>query len=73
MKSLPFFGLLLLGITRPGWAQTPTDTTGGRYYQSVFPAVTVTPNVTSGSAADFLGRPNTLVMNVYQPSGDATA
>ena len=46
MKSLLLFGLLLvLSIGRPALAQTPVDTTGGRFYQPKFPTVTVTSGV----------------------------
>ena len=74
MKSLLLFGLLLvLSIGRPALAQTPIDTTGGRFYQPKFPAVTVTPGVVFGSAVNFSGQNTPLLMDVYQPSGDAAA
>ncbi|MCI1190149.1 carboxylesterase family protein [Hymenobacter sp. DH14] len=74
MKSLLLFGLLLvLGLARPALAQTPIDTTGGRYFRPIFPTVTVTSGVAYGSAVTFTGGTQTLLMDIYQPVGDATA
>ena len=74
MKSLLLFGLLLmLGLARPARAQMPIDTTGGRYFRPVFPAVTVTSDVVFGSAVDYMGTTQTLRMDIYQPTGDASA
>ncbi|MET4076597.1 carboxylesterase family protein [Hymenobacter sp. UYCo722] len=74
MKSLLLFGLLLvLGLARPALAQMPTDTTGGRYFQPVFSSVAVTANVQYGQTTNFLGNPQALLMDIYQPTGDATA
>jgi hypothetical protein len=73
MKSLLFVGLLLLlGLARPARAQMPIDTTGGRYFQPVFAGVSVTSGVTFGSAVDFAGNPQTLRMDIYQPTGDVS-
>jgi len=50
------------------------DTTGGRYCtQNFFSAVTVTSNVTYGSAITSSGNPQTLLMDIYQPTGDVAA
>ena len=74
MKSLLLFGLLLvLSIGRPALAQTPVDTTGGRFYQPKFPTVTVTSGVAYGSATTAFSTTQTLLMDIYQPVGDAAA
>jgi len=66
MKTLLLFGLLLvLSIGRPALAQTPIDTTGGRFYQPKFPGVTVTSGVAYGSAVTVLGFTQTLLMDIY--------
>ena len=73
MKSLLLFGLLLvLGLARPVLAQVPIDTTGGRYFQPVFPTVTVTSGVVFGAAVDYAGVNQTLRMDIYQPTGDVS-
>ena len=69
MKYLYLFLVLLL----PGLAAAQTtalDTTGGRYYQPVFSGVTVTSNVTYGAATTYSGSTQTLLLDVYQPTGD---
>ena len=72
MKAAFLFlaSLLMLG-TQAAVAQT--DTTNARYYQPVFPAVTVTPNVVCGTAVNFAGNNQTLLMDIYQPTGNAQA
>jgi hypothetical protein len=64
--------LLLLG-SRAASAQTAIDTTGARYYQPVFPNVTVTSGVQFGSAVNSAGTTQTLLMDIYQPTGDVLA
>ena len=71
--SLLLFLLLVLGTGPAARAQAPLDTTAGRYYQPVFPNVTVTSGVAFGSAADYTGATQTLRMDIYQPTGDASA
>ena len=71
--SLLLFLLLVLGTGPAARAQAPIDTTAGRYYQPVFPNVTVTSGVAFGSAADYTGATQTLRMDIYQPTGDASA
>ena len=73
MKSLLFFGLLLLSLARPALAQTPIDTTGGRFYQPKFATVTQTSGVVYGSAVTAFGTTQALLMDIYQPVGDAAA
>jgi para-nitrobenzyl esterase len=71
MKVLFLFLALLAAAPRLVLAQlAPIDTTGGRYYQPVFAGVTVTSNVVYGSATTFLGTAQSLLMDVYQPTGD---
>jgi predicted esterase len=58
-----FAGCNWPGITPPGNAPL-------RYRDVLFNAVTVTPNVTYGSAVNLEGQTVTLQMDVYQPTGD---
>ncbi|OGX85979.1 T9SS type A sorting domain-containing protein [Hymenobacter glacialis] len=64
---------MLLQLWQTAAAQTPIDTTGGRFYQPIFPNVTVTSGVAYGSAVTAFGAPQTLLMDVYQPTGDVAA
>jgi acetyl esterase/lipase len=74
MKATLLFALaLVLGAWQTAVAQTPIDTTGGRYYRPIFPNVTVTSGVPYGSAVTFAGTTQTLLMDIYQPTGDALA
>ena len=72
MKTALLFlvSLLLLGLQA---ATAQIDTTNARYYRPVFPGVTVTPNVAYGSAVNFAGNTQTLLMDIYQPTGDTEA
>ncbi|MFD2719500.1 alpha/beta hydrolase fold domain-containing protein [Hymenobacter monticola] len=70
--SLLWVLLLVLGTWQRAAAQAPLDTTNGRFFQPVFPNVTVTPNVVYGSAVNYLGGTQTLLMDIYQPTGDAS-
>ncbi|HEX8427677.1 alpha/beta hydrolase fold domain-containing protein [Hymenobacter sp.] len=63
--------LLLLALGQSAFAQI--DTTRGRYYQPIFPNVTVTSSVTYGSAVTFSGGTQTLAMDIYQPAGDTVS
>ncbi|WP_310393887.1 alpha/beta hydrolase [Hymenobacter sp.] len=60
--------LLLAGLHA---ATAQIDTTRGRYYQPIFSNVTVTSGVAYGSAVTFNGATQTLLMDVYQPTGDS--
>jgi acetyl esterase/lipase len=73
MKPVFLFLLLVLAFGRAASAQSVIDTTGGRYYRSVFPSVTVTSNVAYGAAVNSAGVNQTLVMDIYQPTGDVLA
>ena len=70
-NTLLFLLLVLLGL--PPAAQAQIDTTGGRYYRPIFANVTVTPNVIYGSAITYTGTTQTLLMDIYEPTGDALA
>jgi hypothetical protein len=73
MKHLLLLALLLLvGLGQTAAAQTPIDTTGGRYFRPVFPTVNVTSNVVFGSASDYLGNTQMLRMDIYEPAGDVS-
>ena len=72
MKTLfLFLAALLLTAAQAASAQTVIDTTGGRYYQPVFANVTVASGVAYGAAVNSAGINQTLLMDVYQPTGDA--
>ncbi|MFD2719501.1 alpha/beta hydrolase fold domain-containing protein [Hymenobacter monticola] len=73
MKFILRILLLLLAAVPAARAQTFIDTTGGRYYRPIFPNVTVTSNVTYGSATTYTGSTQALTMDVYQPTGDVLA
>ena len=70
-KILLLLLLLLLGIGPA--AQAQIDTTGGRYYRPIFANVTVTPDVVYGAAVTYTGTNQTLLLDIYQPTGDALA
>jgi para-nitrobenzyl esterase len=75
MKAFLLF-VSLLGLVAPRLASAqlaPIDTAQGRYYQPVFSAVTVTNNVAYGSATTLSGGTQTLLMDVYQPTGDTVS
>ncbi|MBO2012880.1 T9SS type A sorting domain-containing protein [Hymenobacter negativus] len=72
MRNLLLLALfLMLGFGQRAAAQVPIDTTGGRYFQPIFPNVTMTPSVVYGSAVGIFGT-QSLLMDIYQPTGDAT-
>ena len=71
MKTTLYVLVLLLALTaRVASAQTVIDTTGGRYYRPIFPNVTVAANVPYGAATTHNGTAQTLLMDIYQPTGD---
>jgi poly(3-hydroxybutyrate) depolymerase len=71
MKKLLLTFLLLLGLaTQLVRAQAQIDTTKGRYHQPIFAAISTRTNVVFGSAVNYLGNPQTLSMNIYEPTGD---
>ncbi len=68
MKKI--YSLILSFFFIASLAYSQLDTTGGRYCSPVFSAVTVTSNVTYGSALTVSGSTQTLVMDIYEPTGD---
>jgi hypothetical protein len=69
MKKL--YPLILFILFISSAVQAQLDTSGGRYCtENFFSAVTVTSNVTYGSATTWSGGTQTLVMDIYQPTGD---
>ncbi|UOQ98277.1 T9SS type A sorting domain-containing protein [Hymenobacter sp. 5317J-9] len=68
--SLLFVWLLLLGAWQTAAAQVPLDTTGGRFFQPIYPGATVTSGVLFGSAVNSAGFTQQLFMDIYQPTGD---
>ena len=60
--------LLVLGAAR-----AQIDTTGGRYYRSVFANVTVMPGVVYGAAVIYQGTTQTLLIYIHQPIDDVLA
>ena len=71
MRNSLLLLLLLLGIGTAAHAQI--DTTGGRYYRPIFANVTTTADVAYGTATSYDGAATTLLMDIYQPAGDALA
>jgi hypothetical protein len=67
------FLLLLASASRAVAQLAPIDTARGRYYQPVFASVTVTNDVTYGSAITLNGTTQPLLMDVYQPTGDTVS
>ncbi|GAA4382602.1 hypothetical protein GCM10023186_23100 [Hymenobacter koreensis] len=49
------------------------DTTGGQFYQPLYPNVTITRSVAFGAAPTSQGSPQTLLLDVYQPTGGPAA
>ena len=68
-----FLAALLLTAAQAVSAQAVIDTTGGRYYRPIFANVTVTSGVAYGAAVNSAGTNQTLLMDIYQPTGDALA
>ncbi|MBF9143183.1 alpha/beta hydrolase fold domain-containing protein [Hymenobacter properus] len=69
--SLLLVLLLVLGTWQRAAAQTPIDTTGGRYFRPIFPTVTVTTGVVYGNTTNpVFNTAMPLLMDVYQPAGD---
>src|SRR5262249_29826760 len=50
-------------------AQLP-DTSGGRYANDLFLQITLTSNVSYGTAMTVFSTPQTLLLDVYEPTGD---
>ena len=68
---LPVLILLTVVISACNWPDiTPAGSSPLRYRDQVLSAVTVTPNITYGSAVDLEGQTVTLQMDMYQGTGD---
>jgi hypothetical protein len=52
------------------WGALAQDCAGGRYTTPLFPDVTVTTGVAFGSNTGVSGTPQTLLMDIYEPTGD---
>ncbi|TGE09887.1 alpha/beta hydrolase [Hymenobacter fodinae] len=70
MKYFWLLAVLATLFLAPLVGQAQIDTTRGRYYQPRFRQVTVQRDVEFAQATTFLGRTQTLYMDVYQPAGD---
>lgn len=68
MKKIYTLLFLLLFCLDNNFAQI--DTSGGRYYDQIFPTVTITTNVPYGSNVKYNGQTQTLLMDIYEPTGD---
>ncbi|HEY5076892.1 MAG TPA: hypothetical protein VIJ48_05270, partial [Acidimicrobiia bacterium] len=68
---LPLLALLVLVAAGCDWPNIiPPGTAPVRYRDPVFDAVTVTNNVTYGSAVNLENQTVTLQLDMYQPTGD---
>jgi carboxylesterase type B len=71
---VPVLVLLAICISACDWPNiTPPGNAPLRYRDQVFSSVTVTPNITYGSAVNLEGQTITLQMDMYQPTGDTNA
>jgi carboxylesterase type B len=70
-RLLPLLGLLVIIAAGCDWPNIfPSGSGQVRYRDQVFSAVTVTNNVTYGSAVNLSGQTITLQLDMYQPTGD---
>jgi hypothetical protein len=69
MKKIYLFALSTVASLGLLKAQTPCST--GRYANDTFTNVTVTSNVVYGSNIKANGNAQTLMMDIYQPTGDS--
>ncbi|MFI5217979.1 MAG: T9SS type A sorting domain-containing protein [Bacteroidia bacterium] len=67
-KNYLLFTAFLFFVSQNIFAQI--DTSGGRYYQELFTNVTVTSNIAYGSNVKYNGQTQTLLMDIYEPTGD---
>jgi len=72
MRKL-FFVLLVFLLAGTSQAQTPFDTTGGRFRNFVFDTITITENLPYSTSLNFGGQMQTLLMDIYQPYNDPMA
>jgi poly(3-hydroxybutyrate) depolymerase len=70
-RLLPIVAVLVVVAAGCDWPNAvPPGTAPVRYRDPIFNAVTVTSNVTYGSAVNLAGQTVTLQLDVYQPTGD---
>lgn len=68
---LPVLAVLAIAAAGCDWPNiTPPGSAPVRYRDQIFNAVTVTPNVTYGSAVNLENQTITLKLDMYQPTGD---
>jgi predicted esterase len=69
---LPVLALFALVVTACDWPNiTPQGNAPLRYRDQVFSNVTITPNITYGSAVNLEDQTVALQMDMYQPTGDS--
>jgi para-nitrobenzyl esterase len=68
MKKIYLLGLV---VTSVFFAQAQQDCSNGRYVDELFPTITTTSNIQYGSNLDLNGGNVNLLLDVYQPTGDA--
>jgi acetyl esterase/lipase len=70
-RVLPLVALFVIVAAGCDWPNiTPPGTAPVRYRDPIFNAVTVTSNVTYGSAVNLSNQTITLLLDMYQPTGD---
>src|SRR6476646_5370262 len=71
-RLLPIVAVFVVVAAGCDWPNvTPPGSAPVRYRDPVFNAVTVTSNVTYGSAVNSVGQAITLQLDMYEPTGDA--
>ena len=69
---VPVLAVLAIAVTACDWPNiAPPGSAPLRYRDQVFSAVTVTQNITYGSAVNLENQTVTLQMDMYQPTGDS--
>ena len=68
MKTIFTLSAVVLSFFATG--QTMVDTSGGRYWNEIFPSLTITTNVVYGSAVTFNQITDSLTLDIYEPVGD---
>lgn len=71
-KIITFISITFLFLSQLS-AQVYIDTTGGRYWNEIFPTVNKTADVNYGSNTTVSGTTQALLMDIYEPAGDTVA